>query len=211
MLADETFDALVRGDEEFFVQVFPTLFQCAFLAMARLIRADGDMSRGMVVQMSPVKDLLDLSGYGLLFSALDGKNFEATVRRCWDDRFAHTAGGPGPSALIATLTHIAEPSLWQDPGARLRTRWHYGTERALRGRGIIGDQRRREWDDDESVHPQALVRAYARSLSVLFEAHDIFLSRYLYVRPEAASLVKPAGIRNFDAEFARENQANANA
>lgn len=207
VLGDETFDALARGDEGFFDQMFPACFDCAFLAMGRLSQTAGAKTRTAVDLMSPVKDLLDLSGYGLLFSALDGKKFEATIRRCWDARFARLTDPGEQAALMVTLVFIAEPSLWQEPNARLRTRWHYGTDRILRGRGIIADRYGRDRDDEEPVHASPLVRAYARSLNVLFEAHDIFLSRYLYLRPEAAGLDKPGAIRNFDAELARETPA----
>lgn len=206
VLGDETFDALARGDEGFFDQVFPACFDCAFLAMGRLSQTAGAKTRTAVDLMSPVKDLLDLSGYGLLFSALDGKNYEATVRRCWDARFALLTDPGELAGLMVSLVFIAEPSLWQEPNARLRTRWHYGTDQILRRRGIIADHYGRGHQEEEQVHSNPLVRAYARSLSVLFEAHDIFLSRYLYQRPEAAGLDKSGAIRNFDAEFARENQ-----
>ncbi|MDP3072301.1 MAG: hypothetical protein Q8N18_18565 [Opitutaceae bacterium] len=205
VLGDEAFDAMARGDEQQFGQVFPTYFSCAFLAMDRLGKKPGSETRNYIIQMSPVKDLLDLSGYALLFSALDNKTFEATVKHCWDERFASNADPAWRAVQIALLVLIAEPSLWQEPSSTLRTRWHYGMDRLLRQRRIVTDRYDHFGEDDAPVHASPLVRAYARSMSVLFEAHDIFLSRYVYQRPEAAGLNKPHAIRSFDAEFDREN------
>jgi len=206
VLADETFDAMVRGDEQQFARIFPDYFSCAFLAMDRLDKKPGAETRNYTVQMSPVKDLLDLSGYALLFSALDGKSLEATVRQNWDARFDSNTDPAWRAAQIESLVIIAEPSLWQEPTPTLRTRWHNRADRLLRARGIIADRYSHFDEDEASAHASPLVRAYARSASVLFEAHDIFLSRYLYQRSDAAGLLKPTAVRSFDTEFDRENQ-----
>lgn len=205
VLGDETFDAMRRGDAPQFTQIFPAFFACAFPAMERIGKSPGPETRNYVVQTSPVKDLLDLSGYALLFSALENQPFETTVRQCWDERFNSNADPGWRAAQIAFLVLIAEPSLWEESNPTLRTRWHYGVQQLLRSRGIVVDRYDHWQDDDAPVHPHPLVRAYARSVSVLFEAHDIFLSRYLYQRPDAAGLIKPNAVHSFDVEFDREN------
>jgi len=207
VLADSCFDALLRGDAAMFEAIFSAYFLTAIEAHQKVRGALGKITNFNVsTTLGPLADLLAISGFAELYSALANKNFGTVCRKVWDGYFTSFPDDERRRGVIQILGLTKEPLLGMSSRDMLRFRWERATRDYLAGQGIVTDDfgyygsRRRS----AGRHPSPLVRVFAARGDVLNDAEDIFLAVYLYRRPEATGLKVPHEIESYQRSLARE-------
>jgi hypothetical protein len=213
VLADNCFDALLRGDDAIFSAIFPAYFATALEAHHKVRGTLGKIdNRNIGATLGPLSDLLAISGFAELYSALTGKPFAAVCRGVWDGYMAGYKDDDQRRAAIGMFSLTKEPLLGMSSREMLRFRWERATRDYLQGQGIAtGDYgygfRRR----GSPLHASPLVRAFAFRGDLLNDAEDVFLALYLFRRPEAAGLEIPDEVDSFQQAVAREESEKEDA
>jgi hypothetical protein len=211
-VAQECYDALASGDGELFREVFASLFSAAFAAQARSFKEipEADPKTRILLALDPIIDLLEVSGYSIIYSQLDGKDYDACVRDSWDK---YLSGLGDPRSMISALVGIpsATAGIFRIPPRDVaRTAWKQDLQRRLRDRGLL----------DESVmyppglrveggptHASPIVRAVVRGGLLVRDAGDVFLVCYLAERPESAGIALSPRSQGFARALGQERLA----
>jgi len=206
VLADECLATMINGDEMRFSALFPRLFGTALLAFDKLRQKLASNPRSLHVSAAPLVDLLALSGYASVLSALDSKGFESVVTSQWDKYFAAIADPNASKNIISLLSVIAEPDGGTAPRDILRMRWKRTVEGLFRKRNIV--RNRREYFSAPPVVKDSnpLIRVFAHGLPMFIEPEHVFLSVYLLKRPEAAGVEPPRMVEEFERSLRREEK-----
>lgn len=189
MIVSRLYEAMERGDEDFFAAVFPQLFAAAFHARDRLVAELADRPPQTLIAFisEPLTDLLELSGYALLFTELSRKRFWDTCRTTWDSLLDDPQHGHLVNAFGAVLT-AREGIFAIKPRDIERGGRKQSFDHLLRSQGITDHRWEKPfWSDQESTpaHPSAIIRAFAPyDLGGLESPEDLFVVEYLSLRPE---------------------------
>jgi hypothetical protein len=204
VLSDACFDALVRGDEAMFANIFPTYFPMSIEAHQKIRSTLVKVTSWNVsTTLGPLSDLLAISGFAELYSELDTKNFGATSRKVWDAYFLSQKDDAARKYVINMLSLIKEPRHGMSSRDMLRFRWKRDTEDHFEKKGIVVDEYG-FGQRDTANHPSALVRVFAARGDVLNDAEDIFLAVYLFRRPEAADIKIPDQVESYQRALEQE-------
>jgi hypothetical protein len=211
MLAEECYRSMTTGGEASFAKFFSSFFAVSIVVQDRL-RAqmkDRDVKTAVVYMTEPVEDLLAISGYALVYSELDKKNFWLAAKNCWEQYFSKVPdSGAVVKFLISTISYrrslfailprdLRRTAWTQDLMHRLRER---GLSRDLFGSGSYGLR------EKGPQHPSALIRVLARQSILGENPADIFLASYLLSRPEAAGVEVARAVRDFRDRMEREKR-----
>src|SRR5262249_49553981 len=158
--------------------------EIAFRGSLRISEQIGSSAETKLLLLSdPLNDLLDLSGFALIYSELDGKPGHAqTTVTLWDQHFNGIAESKRTERLKA-FASWTRPIFRTTPRDMVRTGWKQHLERLLRDRGLANDI----WDRPRSMsssHSRPLIRAISGSPFILNNAADVFVAEYLLKRPE---------------------------
>ncbi len=196
VLAEENYRAMAKGDEELFKRLFPPLFFGCLSANNRLSEQlqDRDTTTALVFSTEPLVDLLDLSGFAIIFSELHGKRYGAVVKAMWDEYFSKH---PKPSAVLEFLTSVVgnrqQLFFGITPRDLVRTSWKQDLERRFRESGMMDDVF--GWDPfpegKKHKHESELIRVLTRGGHMFYEPHDVFLATYASKRPEFSGIELP--------------------
>ena len=197
LIVSRLYNAMESGDEQFFAAVFPQLFAAAFHARDRLVKELGDRPPQTFIAFisEPLTDLLELSGYAILFTELSGQRFWDTCRTAWDALLGDPQYGHLVNAFGAVLT--AREALFAiKPRDIERIGRKQRFDQLLRSQGITDHRWDRPfWSDEEEtapVHPSVIVRAFAPyDLGGLESPEDLFVVEYLAARAEWQSELPP--------------------
>jgi hypothetical protein len=150
-------------------------------------------TRNFQLSIDPLLDLMTVSGFAAVFAELDNKNFWKLVENCWNNYFSLFEDNNRRRQIIELLCAVTEPN-WNmriTPRDVMRTRWQQMFQRVLHARGIF--QERAFGDDRRNAvnHPSRLVRVFCRSEYLSSKPDDVFLTMYIFRRPESAGVKKP--------------------
>jgi hypothetical protein len=209
-VADGCFNAALVGDEPLFKELFPRFFDAVLKATDRLRRRFATDSRRAAMMIDPLADLAAVSGYALVLSDLHQIAIGSTVQTCWDVYFNGLPTDEARRAIINLLAFVVAPTMFSAPRDMLRYRWKGACRDLLRDRRLLVDH----WDRDRRFrsvkHPSALVRAFADQLDLLTDGEDVFLSAYVFPRPESSTVEKPTRVESFERALQREQTAVSN-
>ncbi len=208
VLAQESYVAMAMGREDLFKKLFPPTFFAGLAAFDRLRERlrEQDQQTAMVYSTEPIADLLELSGYAIIYSELDGKNFWDVTKRLWDGYFEQLPDREAGAKFIHSVVEYRRSLFAILPRGLARTSWKQDLEHRLRQRGLMEDlfmqpYRRRE---PSAEHTSPIIRALARSEFLFEEPTDVFMAVYILARPEAASLELGGRTESFARTLMRE-------
>jgi hypothetical protein len=208
MLADECYKSLTSGDEPLFAKLFPPFFAISIAVQDRLRvqLKDKDTKTVLVYVTEPVEDLLAISGYALVYSELDNKNFWRVVKNYWENYFAKLADSAAVIKFLVGTISYRRTLFAILPRDLRRGAWAQDLMHRLRERGLADDllgSRVLGMREQEPDHPSALIRTLARGSFLFEKAADIFMACYLMDRPEAAGLTPPSSVKDFATRLKR--------
>jgi hypothetical protein len=209
VLADECLATMISGDEKRFSAMFPSIFGTTLLAFEKLLQKLASSPQKMRVSAAPLLDLLALSGYAAVFSALDNKTFRSVVADQWDTYFTKIGDPNSSKHIITLLAAITEPDGRTAPNDTLRMRWKRAVETVFRNRNIVRN-RREDYFSTPPVakHSSPLIRVFAHGLPIFIEPEHVSISVYLLNRPEAAGVERPRMVEEFERSIRREEESD---
>jgi hypothetical protein len=214
LLAEECFETMISGDEDLFGKLFPPFFLIALSASDR-VRKDlegKEPEAVLLYSFEPIKNLLEVSGWALVFSELDSLGFWNVAKEMWDEYFStQKEAAAGVAAFLNGMVEFRQglPSLM--PGDLSRTGWKQRFAHKLRQQGLLSEHLDFGLDDrQEAPHSSAIVRTVIRGGDFLIcDPHDIFMALYLLKRPEAAGLTPTRRVESFMNMLEREEEKDA--
>lgn len=207
-LTEASVQALVDGDWSLFNQIFPTTIHVAFRAHDRVMSEVSNFGRErrITAPASILADVIELSGYALLLSEIQGGSAWRTAKEVWDDTLDSRDDPASLIKYILVRWQVADSSFLWSPDARgmERRAWDQRVRSRLRNLGVDdehGPGYRREIEQDARVNP--LVRLFLHALGSRGTAGDLFLAHYLLERSEARGLEAPDSVREVVKELRR--------
>jgi hypothetical protein len=203
VLFDADFHAILGGRTEVGKELFPKVMAMAELARVRLIDdlAVERQREQVIFGTEPLVDMMELSGYALLMSEVNGEGIWPDVREMWD-RILSTDTAPALARQLAAVLSAHENLFALTSGGIGRTERQMELARLLAARGIVD---RHDFLPGESTEPEpvsAVVAVFAPH-DPGFIGHDLadlFIVEYLVQRPDMSDIQISRG-----AEMLRES------
>ncbi len=150
-------------------------------------------------------NMLDLSGYAIVYGELDGTSYWRVVKALWDGYFSQHSDPSAVTSFFIAVTRYRQNQLAMPSRDLIRTSWKVDLERRLRERGLVEDGL--GWDpdrEDVGKHESKLIRVLTRSRYMIQDPHDVFLAVYSLERPAFSELELPYKARSLAEELADE-------
>ncbi|HEX6369815.1 MAG TPA: hypothetical protein VF006_12925 [Longimicrobium sp.] len=206
VLAQECYFALAEQRHRLFAQLYPAYFALVIVAEKRLrteLKAFPDESQIELIG-DLLADLLDISGFALIFHQLDGGTAWETVTAAWERLLS---GDPNPSRVLDYALKMMD---FRGSIHRMSTRyvvrsgWLQDFQRRMKARGLasglFGDGPVRA----EPISPIAAVMARSGVIGV--DAADAFVEFYLMKLPHAEGLSPPESVKDFSERLRLEQR-----
>lgn len=209
VLADECLTAMIDGNEQLLSYLYASYFTAAMRASERLRLKLLSDPQNIRVSAEPLADLLAISGYAAVFSALDNRKYWKLVTNVWDGYLATFPDSKAAKSIIAFFCHVTELSGRLYVRDVLRMRWKQAVEGVFRQRKLMTSGSGDYFEAPSEAlmkHESSLIRVFARGMPFLTEPSHVFLGIYLLKRPEAAEVEWPRGVENFSRSLEREEK-----
>lgn len=196
-LGEAVFTSLVNNDLDEFSSLF-RLYVIGSLQQFNNLRPKEILTTWQTeieikIAVAPLIDLMELSGYGLLFAELySNAHISLVIKEVWDG-YLDSAEDQNPEdtlTLLSGAVSLTEGVLELPHRSILRTAWSQNVAGKLR------ELERREvfskgsylYSETVVLHDSPLIRVFARDgYSSFFEGIDVFETFYLRDRPEEAA------------------------
>ena len=189
---DAAFRALVDNDADLFRELFPAYFGGVLHTVKRLgpqVSEWTDPNTAVTWMSEPIIDLIDLSGYALIYSEYHNNPVPWSIcRDLWDQYLSGDSATTRMRFLAAMCGHH-QHLFAISPRSVLRTEREMTTTQLLAQ--LPHEPGRPGFYDSRVMHDSALIRRIAPSglhAMAYFDAQDVFVVRYLMTRPDAAGL-----------------------
>lgn len=189
---DGAFGALVDNDEDLFRDLFPAYFVGALHIVERLrpqVSAWTNTSSAVTWMSEPVIDLIDISGYAMIYGEYHANPALWTICQTPWDTYLSGTNANTMVAFLATVCGHHQRLFAISPRSILRTRREMITTELLGA--LPGQPSQDQFDDPAVVHASALIRQVAPRgfhLMPYYDARDVFIVRYLMTLAPAAGL-----------------------
>ena len=209
VLAQECYEAMSTGNEHLFEAIFPLLFE-VFPSASKRILTDIDGPGAAEFGTDPLKDILTLSGYAIIYGELDGKNFGQVAALVWD---WYLDQHPQASSIVRLINDLVGESFrfLMTPTEAIRTKWITSLERGMQESGLLDDGVAHlvfGIGDPPRHHDSAIVRALSQTDHVFVDVRVVFLVCDLMERPEYKGLSPPSNAESFAYSLQRELSLN---
>jgi hypothetical protein len=187
ILAEQIYDAMASGDLGLFQSLFPSFFNCCFIARQLVLsqKTEFDDRTLAILSTEPIMDLLELSGYAILYSQLDAKNKQIwpIAKREWDS-FVRKFRSKESARQLSDMVMFRDAVFAPSQRDIIRTKWQQRFAERLRTLGLL-EAPLMGRDRELPKHGSALIRVAAShaEFSMHF-ARDVFIAMYLMKRKE---------------------------
>ncbi len=198
-LLNECFFAMESGNERLFETVFSDVFDLHFEARERLQKklADYDRETQFIYCTGPLVDMLEISGYAILFTELNGKHYRRIVEKTWDKYF----GLPETRRDLKLIAGVFEyrhsfPSIF--PRDFSRQHWEQRYRQKMVNQNLITEEHGFYYDPfnrELPKHKSPIIRAMIKNFDS-FSPKDVFFVEYLLKYPELKEFDLPRQIRS---------------
>lgn len=203
------FDAIAFDRDEQVAKMFPSLFQASLAAYDRLRDElkEQPVRTNIIFSTEPIENLMELSGYAIIYSELGPKDTWKTVKAAWDTYFANVKDPQAVVTWLLTVMKFRTESLGLNPGAIQRTSWKQHFEHDMRRRGLLEDRYGGlPWNGrPQNQHKSPIVRSLLRG-GMFSDLSDVFLTVYLLKQPFTKDPVLPRRTESFADSYEREQK-----
>lgn len=182
-VGEAAFTALAENNDALFSQLFPTYFLGVLAIVDRIQEqvTEWHPEQAATAIAEPVIDLMDLSGYALVFAQLHGNQHLWQICEAPWLKYVEGNGGAERLRIIALLHRHQRHLFALTHRATARTRWQ------MRISEILGELPREgstsPFHDGPVEHPSPLIRRIAPDIGslggLMFQASDIFVIEFL--------------------------------
>ena len=199
------FEAIAFGREKQFAKTFPPLLIAGLTAFNRLKNElkDSSQEASIVFSTEPIEDLMELSGYALVYAELDGKDMWSKAKTVWDAYFAACGDAGAVAKWLATVISFRRSRFAMNPGDMQRSGWKQHFEHDMRSRGLLEERWHVDYDDPMK-HSSPIIRALLRGGHVFSDMADVFLVKYFLKQSFAAGVPVSPQTEQFGTALERE-------
>jgi hypothetical protein len=208
VLAEESYLAMASRNDDLFQKVFAAYFLAGLSAYDRLMKEleDESVETRIIFSSEPVQNLLDRSGWAIIYSELDGRHLWDTAKAMWDRYLSGQSDPQKTVEFINTMVTFRQSVFALKPGDIGRTAWTQDFGRRLRERGILSDDEFLFGPHRSPRHASPLIRVLMRGSGLMIDPDAVFLATYLLKRPEASGLESTRQVESFQEMFQREEE-----
>jgi hypothetical protein len=203
------FDAIASDRGRQVAKIFPSLFQASFLAHNRLKNElkEQPLETILIFSTEPIDNLMELSGYAIIYSEFGPKDTWQEVKATWDTYFKNAEDPQEIARWMLAVMQLRTEGFWQNPGAIQRTSWKQSFEQDMRRRGLREDPYGGpHWNGrPQNQHKSPIVRTVLRD-GMFSDMSDVFLTVYLLQQPFTKDPVLPRRTESFVHSYKREQQ-----
>lgn len=211
VLAEESYQAMATGNDELFQKIFAAYFLAALSAYDRLMKElEGETVETRIIFSSePVQNLLELSGWAIIYSELDSRHLWDSAKALWDRYLSSQSDPRRMVEFINTMVTFRQNVFALKPGDISRTAWIQDFGRRASERGVLSDDEFLFGPHRSPRHPSPLIRVLMRGSGLMIDPDAVFLATYLLKRPEASGLESTRQVESFQEMLQREEERGA--
>jgi len=184
---DRCLEALIRREDDAFLQIFPRAFEAVLEAHSNAIDQHRDEpTKAFRMSNDPLGDLLAISGYGLLMSEITGGDIREFIKAVWDSYLSSRGDEATRRRVIERLGMAIEEPQRLSPRGLARFEWTKQFNKMLHEKGVL--------EENELLFRRPSNQVSGLLLSVylphsgLYGAEVLFTAAYLAERPEASGI-----------------------
>lgn len=208
------FEAVVKGNGAHAGAIFPPIFTTSLAACAALMEQLKNQPPETLTLYStqPLDNLMELSGYAILYTELGHQDAWDPIKAQWDNRFSDPAGSGALANWMLRVMNARALSFRLPPGSSMQSSWKQRVRDDLRSRGISADPFGFPIPGGESQMSQLspLIRAWLRG-GMRFHAADVFLAFYLLQQRFIDKTIRCERAEDFLNAYRREQRRDAAA
>lgn len=213
ILLDECYKALLEKDINKYNNFFPTVTISCLFATEKIkpMVSESDLKTKIIFITDPIMDLLELSGYSLIYSELYNVDFWNTTVQTWTKI---TDEKPNKKQFLIELINIVN---YRDgifnisPKDILRTNWKIQFETILRDMKIIDkDEFYVRSNKRKRVHKSELINVISGLDHLRNDATHIFLSQYINKQEYIKDVEKSNHVKDFEESLNRFKESEEN-
>ena len=217
ILAKESYNAMINGDEDLFQKIFPSFFFSCWEAYKRtnvdLVKQDST-TRALFSE-EYIMDLLEFSGYTIIYSELDNKQYWDITKKLWDSYLDKSPNSQNLIKGILSMLDFRSSQFAILPHSIMFIELKQKLEEILSKRNLLqsellyqgGFYSEKEKLLNKNQHPSAIIRALTSGGILLSrDPRDVFTVIYLMKRPEAKGLKLPRKVQGFASAYEQENK-----
>lgn len=200
-LAQECYQTLTRGKIDLFRRLFPAFFELTLTLIDRLRREleDQRAETQLIFTSDLIVDLLELSGYALVFSQIRSEDSWDVAKNVWE---AYLKSLPDPKSTLEFLVGLygyRETQFRMSTRGIIRTSWTQDFQQRMEREGFAEDRLGSGWSRYGSELDQVPISRVARTVlrGVGPEPRTAFVAFYLLRRPAAAGITPPRKVQQF--------------
>jgi hypothetical protein len=193
------FAAMRENDADTVKSLFPDFFQSSLLQFNRLLasatESDWRVHHTVKIALAPVLDVMDLSGYSILFSELHcNSQISELIVSLWNHYLDSTKGAVEDSkvSFLASAISLAGEGLGLAHRSLIRIKWRQEVSHRLQQldrRAMVHGREGFFSSRGVAVHQSALVKVYAGyEFGAPHDGIDIFILRVLRARDDGKDL-----------------------
>ena len=214
-VGEALFVAMPENDVETVTELFPDFFNNSLLQFNRLLgstvgKPDWQATMAMKVAVAPVLDLMNLTGYCILFSELHGNpQLCKRVRDVWDAYFAaKTKEGKPVLRFLQSAVELTESAFELAHRSMIRSNWKLQVAHALQSVKRKQTMVRGAFITETTIlHQSPIVRIFARSeLGSPYDGIDIFFEEIMRKQPDSGKIKLDARRSSFHESLVRETK-----
>lgn len=185
------YDCMIENRPHVFSIVFPSVFLSALHAheSLRAMLSDWRPEAALGISADPLLDIMELSGYAMIFSGIYAKpEFQTVCTSCWDTFLRKQSE---PKAALSTLVgfyKFRKSQFQMYPRDILRTNWQMDMNRKLLEIGLVDERYGMPFGGKGQTdrHSSPLIRALCRGrMEPNISAAEVFIVAHLLKLPDA--------------------------
>lgn len=190
------YDACKEQDVDRLKTIFPIIFDASIAAHDKIRKKVQDWSQDdsrIIYSTEPLANLLDISGFAILYSELYENNAIRNVVNGMWDAYLQVVDAKAVIQFIIAIVGYRNSLFVLMPQAILRTNWQVEFTRKMKDAGLPVFPEDRYYDRQKEItHQSSLIRVIAKWGGLTaFSAQDVFLTIYLSSHPSAKDLTFP--------------------
>lgn len=213
------YDCMLKNQPDAFSATFPAVFFGALHAHDKLMTMLHDWKPETALGLSadPLLDIMELSGYALIYSALHAKpDFQAICIKCWDDFLRKKSDPKAALSVFVGFYEFRKSQFQSSPRDILRSEWRIQLNQKLVTMEIVDERYGMTYGAKKkpATHSSPLIRALCRNrMEPHISAAEVFIVAHLLRRSEAGQIdfkSRWGFADHFNKEMAQEHSEGGN-
>ncbi len=201
-------NAMFNKNMERFDSYFVNFFNSSLSAHDRLREELKDQSDKTIISFSsePLFDLIDISGYAIIFTELGFGEFTKKVYLLWDK---YLKSNNKIIAYLASLINYSISSLSFNQRSILRTEWKIKFDQLMEDTGLLYDPMYYRYvkpDEEPPQHNSPIIRSILSGRDVLYGPQEVFFGEFLMNQPGIEGIEFPYGIASYKESLDKEKE-----